>query len=103
MISGYKKSRCRNHKELLKVKNWYDSVYPLPSKFEKIKKAAAKIQNHKTSGNSELNIKSESVWLKIILIQTFIFFLFLPFLCCKYSHLVINLKNRVFGYRLLKL
>ena len=94
-------SRRKNHKELLKAKSWYDSVYPLPSRFEKIEIAAQKKQYHKTSGN-ELNIKTESLWLKIILIQSFLFFIFLPYLCFKYFHLFLNLKNRVFGYRFLK-
>jgi len=95
------KSRWRNHKELLKVKNWYDSVYPLPSRFEKIETAAQNTQNPITSG-TEFNIKTESVWLKIIFIQSFLFFVFLPFLLFKYSHLFLNLKNRILGYRFLK-
>ena len=94
-------SRRKNHKELLKAKSWYDSVYPLPSRFEKIEIAAQKTQNHKTSG-SKLNIKTESVWLRIILIQSFLYFIFLPYLCFKYFNLILNLKNRVIGYRFLK-
>ena len=87
--------------ELLKVKNWYNLVYPLPSRFEKIETAAQSTENSKTSGK-EFNIKTECVWLTIILIQSFIFFVFLPFLWLKYSHLFLNLKNRILGYRFLK-
>lgn len=83
------------------VKNWYNSVYPLPSRFEKIETAAQSTQNSKTSGK-ELNIKTELVWLTIILIQSFLFFVFLPFSWFKYSHLFLNLKNRILGYRFLK-
>ena len=91
----------KTHKELPKVKSWYASVYPLPSRFEKSEIGAQKTQNHKTSVN-ELDIKTESVWLKIILFESFLFFIFLPYVCFKYFHLILDLKNRVFGYRLLK-
>lgn len=92
-----KERRLKHYKELHKVKNWYDSVYPLPSRYEKNKLKTAQ----KTS-EKEFNLKSESYWLGIIFIESFLLFNALPYLFFKYFHLTSNIGIRLLGYRRLK-
>ena len=94
--------------EFIKVKNWYDSIYPIPSKYEKnyseVAQKNLKISNEKFN---ELNIKSEDDWLQIIVFQS-IFFTFTPLLFQKYFHCipslhtVITSRKHSFTYKLLR-
>ena len=102
------KSSPKNHLEFIKVKNWYETIYPIPSKYEKNYSEAAsknlKIANEKFN---ELAVKSENDWLQIIVFQS-IFFTFTPLLFQKYFHCipslhtVITSRKHSFTYKLLR-